>query len=202
MRPGIVAIGLVVVALGAMCTFAPVFSPPGGSQFGAAKIQSRSVMVDSRYDFSWSKGGATDYVAAFDCGTTTPANLSSGSTAGAVCPSERWLAHGAGSSGELSIGAPPGDWVMVVAFQNASGTIDTGAQISVTVTEGLIGVPLLVLGAIVAVVGAFVRSRHPRTLPEERPVRHGERVTDGEEIRVLPKRPPGPSTTRKKPGGP
>lgn len=195
MRLVVVVIGLVLLLLGAMCAFAPVFSPPGGSQYGAAKILSRSVLVDSRYTFSWTKGGPTDYVAAYDCGTASPANLTSETVPGTVCSSQRLLAHGTGASGEITVSVPPGDWTMIVAFQNSTGGIDNGAQISATITEGLIGLPLLVLGGIVASLGMAMRTRRPRTLPEERPVRHEERVTDGEEIRVLPQKPPRPPSS-------
>ncbi|MDE1821312.1 MAG: hypothetical protein KGI98_10775 [Euryarchaeota archaeon] len=166
MRRGVLAVGAVLVALGLLFTFVPLFVPSGGAQFGAAMVQSRTMLFEARYAFTWTGGGAADYVAAYGCGEKAPSTLNSSTGPSTVCGGQVLLAHASGASGTIACSVPNAQWVLVVAFTNASGSIDGAAKISATASQGLIGVPLLFLGAIFVALGAILSRRGPRPAPE------------------------------------
>ena len=172
MRAGILVVGIVLIVIGGVLSFMPLLSAGAcASPCGAIDVQSKSLVVDSHFSVSWSGGGSSDYVAAIDCGTTQPTAISSVATTPAqVCSGGTVVSSGTGSSGTLSVAAPNGDWIVVGAWTSSAATsIDTSAALSATATEGLIGIPILILGVIFLILGAALKSKKQKQVAQAPP---------------------------------
>lgn len=161
MRVGIFLFGIVLVVLGAVLAFFPLL--PAGSEPGGIYYQSKSLLVPSYTTVAWSNGTSDSYVVAIDCGATAPTAIQSNGTASQVCDGSpgTLLASGNGPSGSMTVAAPVGDWIVVASFASSTGPVQPGTSLTGTSTSGLLGIPILILGVVVVLVGAALRP-HPK----------------------------------------
>ncbi len=141
------AVGVTCLLLGAFVSLAPIFPVPSGAKMvngsTVAYFQVHSLVLPQYLQVPWTSSQGT-HITAIDCGGNEP----SGSAA-AICPSNRTVASGTGTSGTLSFSAQNGDWIAI-------GTNGPDANISLRTTNGQVGFVVLVLGVLFTLGGLFL----------------------------------------------
>lgn len=159
MRLELVIIGVLLVVLGAFLTFFPVL--PSGSGTSGVVFQAKSLVAPSYNSVTWTNGTVNSYVEVVDCGTSQPSTISSSSaTADQVCSGSggTLITSGTGVSGSMAFQVPSGDWVVVASFSGPSGTLQLGTSYSGSASLGVVGFPLMIIGVVMMVAGAVLKS--------------------------------------------
>lgn len=156
MKRGMVAVGLTCLILGAFVAVVPVFPVPSGDKqvngTTVAYFQVHSLVLPQYLQVPWNAGTST-HITAIDCGGTEPNGAALN-----ICPSNRTVASGTGTSGTLTFSAQNGDWIAI-------GTNGPNASISLRTTNGQVGFVVLVLGALFTVAGLLLGRGEPVRAP-------------------------------------
>ncbi|MCI4369249.1 MAG: hypothetical protein L3K09_06790 [Thermoplasmata archaeon] len=151
MRKGLFIVGIVLAVIGAILAAVAFVGPGQSVNIPPVSSQSAEVLTvnfigSGTVSLSWTGGSSGTTVEVYSCSD------SSCSSSGALSGGGNVVARGSGASGSISFASSGTSYYAVIESGSAGGVTAT-AKLSGLTTLSLIGLILLVLGAIVAVLG-------------------------------------------------
>jgi hypothetical protein len=165
MRTGIFAIGLVVLVLGVILLAVSIVGLPQANSIPPQSVGGLSIsppfLGSGTVNLAWSGANSQFRVSVYSCGSSQCTSIPS---------ANNLVANGAGASGTLSFTASGGQYYLAVSNPQTSITV----PVTITATGGLtllsvIGIALLVVGAVVAVLGFRMKAKVKAPAAEEAP---------------------------------
>ncbi len=175
MRTGLVVVGLILLILGAVLLFIPIL--PGNTNFSAvsptqcvsqATCQvsyniyeaSPSLLGGTSAKFTWSSPSTIFFHAVTCTNAVSGSQLSSATTTAqfnAACGTSNVIANTTGTGGTYTFTIPSGG--SFVFFGISAGTSSVTGSSTLTATEPLLGLVILVVGLLLLIVGAATTSK-------------------------------------------
>lgn len=137
MRALFVVLGVALVVVGGALVISPVheaqgFYLSGPTPTSAIGLDLPYAIGDTvQYNVSWTGGGNSTYVLAYECGSGK-----------SHCPGTDLVASEGGPAGAFTLALPPGDYFTL----NSTAPINVTVAASISGAYGLVGLPPLVLG--------------------------------------------------------
>jgi uncharacterized membrane protein len=171
MRKGLFIVGVVLLILGAVLIAVPLIpstssftasSPDcsGSSCTTAYNVYSASPVVPTYAKLSWTSP-VTVYFVAITCTKDVSSseldNANSSAQLSADCGTNTTVGNSSGTSGSYSFSIPAGGSLVFLAVSNSNTTPTVSATL--TGTEPLLGLVVLVLGLLLLILGVVLKSR-------------------------------------------
>jgi uncharacterized membrane protein len=175
MRKGLFIVGVILLILGAVLIAVPLI--PSTSSFSAASasgsgsaagsqiawnIYSASPAIPTYAKLSWTSP-VTVYFVAYTCSNdVSSSELNDANSSGQFekdCGTNQSVGNTSGTSGSYSFTVPAGGSLVFTAFQFTNSSTSTQVSATLTGTEPLLGLVLVVLGIILLILGVVLKSK-------------------------------------------
>jgi hypothetical protein len=165
MRKGIFAVGIVVLLLGVILLAVSIIGIPQAASIPPQSVGGLTInpqfIGSGSVNLAWSGANAQFRVSVYSCGSSQCTSIPSANDL---------VADGAGGSGSLSFTATGGQYYLAVSNPQTSITVPVTLTASGGLTIlSLVGIALLVVGAVVAFLGVRMKAKLKARAAEEAP---------------------------------